>query len=123
MATRKRLPSNRDSITHRVQIYDDTGGATDVYITVGLYPMKRKRKPGEMFLKTGKVGSTMRGLLDILGIQTSLLLQYGVPLSVVCKKMKNVKFEPSGKTDNPQIPTCHSLADYIFTWLEMEFSG
>ena len=122
MAKRKRLPPNRESITHRVQIYDETGGATDGYITVGLYPIKRKRKPGEMFLKTGKVGSTMRGLLDILGIQTSLLLQYGVPLTVICKKMKDVKFEPSGKTDNPQIPTCTSLTDYVFTWLEKEFT-
>ena len=123
MATRKRLPTDRTSITHRVEIQDERGGLYDIYMTVGLYPMKRKQKPGELFLKSGKIGSSMRGMLDILGVQTSLLLQYGVPLQVICDKMKGVGFEPRGKTDDPDIPECKSISDYIFRWLELRFNG
>ena len=104
-----------------MEIQDERGGVYDIYMTVGLYPLKHKQKPGELFLKSGKIGSSMRGMLDILGVQTSLLLQYGVPLQVVCEKMRGVSFEPSGKTDNPEIPECKSVTDYIFRWMENRF--
>jgi len=125
MATRTRLPADRKSITHRVEIRDERGGVCDVYMTIGLYPTKRKgkEKPGELFLKSGKIGSSMRGMLDTLGVQTSLLLQFGVPLHTICDKMKGVQFEPSGKTDDPGIPECKSVTDYVFRWMENRFLG
>ncbi|KKM25955.1 hypothetical protein LCGC14_1589770 [marine sediment metagenome] len=113
-ATRQRLPDERSSVTHRVTI--DYG--TDLYIIVGLYPDGR---PGELFLKVGKVGSTLRGLLDILGIWTSVLLQVGVPLDELCHKMIGVSFEPKGRTSNKDIRDCSSIADYVFRWLKLRF--
>jgi len=124
--TRRRLPVTRDSITHRVAITDNGGNIFDLYIIVGLYTQskrdKGKRRPGEMFLNIGKVGSTLRGMLDVLGIQTSLLLQNGVSLESICGKMEGVSFEPNGSTDNPEIPTCSSLIDYVFHWLRNTFN-
>ena len=113
-AVRRRLPDERQSVTHRVTI--DWG--TDLYIIVGLYP---NGQPGELFLKVGKVGSTLRGLLDILGIWTSMLLQVGVPLDDLCEKMIGVSFEPKGRTSNPDIPECSSVADYVFRWLKRKY--
>src|SRR3990170_3678476 len=102
---RRRLPTTRQSITHRVAITDYHGGTLDVYIIVGFYPATRRRKAraGELFIKVGKEGSTLRGLLDVIGIQTSLLLQNGVPLADICVKMEDISFEPAGHTDNPNI--------------------
>ena len=113
-ATRHRLPDERPSVTHRVTI----DYSTDLYIIVGLYP---DGHPGELFLKGGKVGSTLRGLLDILGIWTSVLLQVGVPLDDLCQKMIGVSFEPKGRTSNPAIRDCSSIADYVFRWLKLRF--
>lgn len=113
-ALRMRLPDERASITHRVTI----DYSTDLYIIVGLYP---DGQPGELFLKVGKVGSTLRGLLDILGIWTSMLLQVGVPLDDLCHKMIGVSFEPKGRTSNPAIRDCSSVADYVFRWLKLKF--
>ena len=110
------MPDERASVTHRVTI--DWG--TDLYIIVGLYP---NGQPGELFLKVGKVGSTLRGLLDVLGIWTSMLLQVGVPLDDLCEKMIGVSFEPKGRTSNPDIPECSSVADYVFRWLRWRFGG
>ena len=111
---RVRLPDERESVTHRVTI----DWSTDLYIIVGLYP---NGQPGELFLKVGKVGSTLRGLLDILGIWTSMLLQVGIPLDDLCEKMIGVSFEPKGKTSNKAIPECSSIADYVFRWLKMKY--
>ena len=113
-AIRKRLPDTRESITHKVTIE-----GADLYVIVGLYP--DTNMPGELFLKMGKVGSTMRGLLDILGIQTSLLLQNGVELEDLCRKMVGVSYEPKGWTSNPEIRTCSSVSDYVFKWMERRF--
>lgn len=120
---RKRLPATRPSITHRVEIQDSVGGVHDIYLIVGLYPAngRRKTRPGELFIKVGKEGSTLRGLLDVIGIQTSLLLQTGMALREIAAKMKDVTFEPSGRTDDPSIPECSSMVDYIFRWMEKEF--
>ncbi len=113
-AIRRRLPDERESVTHRITI----DYSTDLYIIVGLYP---NGQPGELFLKVGKVGSTLRGLLDILGIWTSMLLQVGVPLDDLCDKMIGVSFEPKGRTSNPDIPECSSVADYVFRWLKRKY--
>ncbi len=115
---RKRLPNTRRSITHKVIITDPTTGPMDVYITVGFY---EDGSPGELFLKVGKWGSTLHGLLDVIGIETSLLFQYGVPLHQIAAKLRGMKFVPEGATDNPDVATCLSLVDYIFTWLEKEY--
>jgi len=117
-AHRKRLSDTRASLTHHATIYPESGGETDLYLIVGLY---EDGYPGELFIKIGKWGSTMHGLLDTIGVQSSLLLQYGVPLKSVCDKFRGVRFEPFGKTDNPDIPTCLSIIDYIFSWIAVQF--
>ena len=116
---RKRLPATRRSTTHKVVITDPTAGALDVYIIVGFYP---DGSPGEIFVKVGKEGSTLHGLLNVACVQTSLLLQYGVPLSQIVQKLTGIMFVPGGNTDDPNIPTCLSIIDYIFRWMEKEFS-
>ncbi len=116
--TRRRLPETRKSVTHKVTITDPTTGPIDVYIIVGFY---EDGSPGELFLKVGKWGSTLHGLLDVIGIETSLLLQYGIPLHQIASKLRGMKFVPEGATDNPAVATCLSLVDYIFTWLEKEY--
>lgn len=116
--TRKRLPDTRKSVTHRVGITDPTVGVIDVYIIVGFYA---DGSPGELFLKVGKWGSTLHGLLDVIGIETSLLLQYGIPLQEIASKLRGMKFVPEGATDDPTIPVCLSLVDYIFSWLEKRY--
>lgn len=116
--TRRRLPATRKSITHRVEITDMALGVTDVYIIVGEYP---NGSPGEVFIKVGKEGSTLQGVFDAIGIQTSLLLQVGVPLPRIAEKMIGMKFVPEGKTDNPDIPQVQSIIDYIFRWLVREY--
>ena len=115
MPTRKSLPAVRKSITHRVEITDPELGSTDFYIIVGL---RENGQPGELFIKMGKAGSTLRGLLDVIGIQTSLLLQYGVPLEILADKLTGQRFGPAGATDNPEISHCSSAVDYIFRWMK-----
>lgn len=111
---RSRLPSTRSSITHKFEI-----GEHDCYITVGLFDDNR---PGELFLRMSKEGSTLRGLMDTIGILTSLALQYGVPVEALARKFEHVSFEPSGWTANPTIRHASSIIDYIFRWLGMQFS-
>lgn len=118
MAKRERLPATRESVTHKVVITDAQSGEHDIYITVGKYEDGR---PGELFIKTAKWGSTLHGLMDDIGIKTSLLLQYGVPLSGIAAHSIGTNFVPSGATDNPDIPTCLSVVDYIFKWMTREF--
>jgi len=111
---RERLPDERRSITHKFQVGDQEG-----YITVGLYEDGR---PGEIFIKMAKEGSTVSGLMDAVALLTSVALQYGVPVEDLARKLKNTRFEPYGPTNNPRIPWATSVLDYIFRWLEMKFS-
>jgi ribonucleoside-diphosphate reductase alpha chain len=113
MPSRRRLPETRVSITHKFEIGEHTG-----YISVGLFP---DGKPGEVFLKIGKEGTTVRGLLDCVGILTSVSLQYGVPLEKLSEKLTHVRFEPSGQTKNADIPIAKSIVDYVFRWLDSTF--
>ena len=112
---RRRLPDTRQSITHKVEITDPSIGSFDLYIILGLYP---NGKPGELFLKMGKVGSTVNGLLDVVGVLSSLLLQHGANIEQVCAKLAGTAFMPAGTTDNPDIPVCSSLTDYVFRWVQ-----
>lgn len=111
---REHLPDERKSITHKFQVGDQEG-----YITVGLY---NDGRPGEIFVKIAKEGSTVSGLMDAVALLTSVTLQYGVPIEDLARKLKNTRFEPYGRTNNPQIPWATSLVDYIFRWLELKFA-
>jgi ribonucleoside-diphosphate reductase alpha chain len=110
---RERLPHTRRSLTHKFDIQGHEG-----YVNVGFYPDGR---PGEMFITMAKEGSTIGGLMDVLGTSISIGLQYGVPLEVFVNKFAHSRFEPAGFTKNPDIPIAKSIADYIFRWLGMEF--
>jgi ribonucleoside-diphosphate reductase alpha chain len=110
---RRRLPATRHSITHKFSI-----GNHDGYITVGLF---EDGAPGELFITMAKEGSTIGGLMDVIGTLTSMGLQYGVPVQVFVDKFSHSRFEPTGWTKNPDIPHAKSLVDYIFRWLGMEF--
>jgi len=107
------LPDERQSITHKFTVGEQEG-----YITVGVY---EDGQPGEVFLRVSKQGSTVSGLMESLGLLTSVALQYGVPLEGLARKMKNSRFEPYGMTGNREIPTSTSLVDYCFRWLEKKF--
>ncbi|MFI5456104.1 MAG: vitamin B12-dependent ribonucleotide reductase [Isosphaerales bacterium] len=110
---RERLPHTRRSVTHKFEIQGHEG-----YINVGFYPDGR---PGELFITMAKEGSTIGGLMDVLGTAISIGLQYGVPLEVFVNKFAHSRFEPAGFTKNPDIPIAKSIADYIFRWMGMEF--
>jgi ribonucleoside-diphosphate reductase alpha chain len=88
------------------------------YITVGMYEDGR---PGEVFIKMAKEGSTLSGIMDGLALTISLGLQYGVPLKVFVDKLLNTRFEPSGITANPNIRFVSSVLDYIARWMGGRF--
>jgi len=112
-ALRHRLPSERQSLTHKFNIAGHEG-----YITVGLY---QDGQPGELFIRMAKEGSTVSGLMDSFATAVSLALQHGVPLRLLCDKFQHTRFEPSGFTGNQEIPIAKSVMDYIFRWLEIRF--
>ncbi len=110
---RRRLPDERQSITHKFSINGHEG-----YITVGMY---EDGQPGEIFIVMSKEGSVVSGLVDSFATAVSLALQYGVPLPVLVQKFAHVRFEPSGVTNNPEIRFAKSIIDYIFRWLSLKF--
>jgi ribonucleoside-diphosphate reductase alpha chain len=111
---RKRMPRERESITHKFWIAGHEG-----YITAGKY---EDGTVGEIFLTDiGKEGSTMRGLLNAFATAISIGLQYGVPLDVFVRKFSYMRFEPEGMTQNPEIPFAKSMPDYIMRWLASRF--
>ncbi len=110
---RRKLPAERNAITHKFSI-----GGHEGYITVGMY---EDGQPGEIFLVMAKEGSTISGLMDSFATAISLALQYGVPLKVLIDKFSHVRFEPSGHTGNPEVPFAKSVVDYIFRWLAAKF--
>ncbi len=112
-AERRRLPNDRQAITHKFAIAGHEG-----YMTVGLY---EDGKPGELFIRMSKTGSTINGLLDAFAMVTSIGLQYGVPLDVVVNKFSHTRFEPAGFTQNPNIRIAKSITDYIARWLALKF--
>src|SRR5438874_845741 len=112
-AVRRKLPDERESITHKFSI-----GGHEGYITVGKY---EDGTPGEIFITMAKEGSTISGLMDSFATMTSLALQHGVPLQLLVDKFTHTRFEPSGFTKNPEIPMAKSIMDYIFKWLAIKF--
>jgi len=110
---RRKLPDERRAITHKFSINGHEG-----YITVGLY---ENGQPGEIFLVMAKEGSTISGLMDAFATSVSIALQYGVPLPTLVDKFSHARFEPSGFTNNPEIPIAKSIMDYIFRWLASKF--
>jgi ribonucleoside-diphosphate reductase alpha chain len=110
---REKMPTERASVTHKFSV-----GGHEGYITVGMYEDAR---PGEIFIKMSKEGSTLSGVMDGLALTVSLGLQYGVPLKVFVDKLLNTRFEPSGITANPNIRFVSSVLDYIARWLGGRF--
>ncbi len=110
---REKMPVERASVTHKFSV-----GGHEGYITVGMYDDGR---PGEVFIKMAKEGSTLSGVMDGLALTISLGLQYGVPLKVFVDKLLNTRFEPSGITPNPNIRFVSSVLDYIARWLGGRF--
>jgi ribonucleoside-diphosphate reductase alpha chain len=112
-AVRERLPRRRRSNTFKFRVADCEG-----YVTVGEYEDGR---PGEVFVKVSKQGSTLAGIMDAFSISISLGLQHGVPLATYVRKYSNIKFEPAGMTDDPQLRIASSLVDYIFRRLALDY--
>jgi ribonucleoside-diphosphate reductase alpha chain len=111
--TRKRLPKSRPSRTTSFSV-----GGAEGYMTSGSYPDDGL---GELFLKLGKQGSTLAGVMDAFSIAVSIGLQYGVPLETFVQKFTNLKFEPAGLTDDPDIRMAQSIMDYIFRRLALDY--
>jgi ribonucleoside-diphosphate reductase alpha chain len=111
---RKRMPRERQSITHKFSI-----GGHEGYITAGMY---EDGSIGEIFLTDiGKEGSTLRGMMNSFATAISISLQYGVPLETLVQKFSYMRFEPEGITSNPEIPFAKSMPDYIMRWLASRF--
>ena len=111
---RKRLPRERESLTHKFSVAGHEG-----YITAGRY---EDGELGEIFLTDiGKDGSTLRGMMNAFATAISIGLQYGVPLETFVRKFSYMRFDPEGMTTNPEIPFAKSLPDYIMRWLASRF--
>jgi ribonucleoside-diphosphate reductase alpha chain len=112
-AVRERLPRRRKSSTFAFRVADCEG-----YVTVGEYEDGR---PGEVFMKVSKQGSTLAGIMDAFSISVSLGLQHGVPLATYVRKYTNMRFEPAGITDDADLRIATSLVDYIFRRLAVDY--
>jgi len=114
---RRKLPNTRKSITHKFNVAGHEG-----YFTVGLYENKT---PGELFITMAKEGKTIGGLMNVVGIMTSMALQYGVPLKSLHDKLRGQKFEPHGyivEGDEELIgEEATSIVDYVFNWMGRQF--
>jgi ribonucleoside-diphosphate reductase alpha chain len=112
-AVRHKLPAERRSLTHKFSI-----GGHEGYLTVGMYEDGR---PGEIFIRMAKEGSTISGLMDSFATGVSVALQHGVPMTLLVDKFSHTRFEPSGFSDNRKIGYAKSIMDYIFRWLGDKF--
>lgn len=113
LATRQVLPETRSSLTHKFNV-----GGHEGYLTVGLHPDGR---PGEIFIKMAKEGSTMSGMCQAFCRAFSLALQFGLSLEEAVVRFKGMRFEPMGATANPDVPECSSIVDYVARFLELNF--
>ncbi len=110
---RQSLPTTRESLTHKFQIMGHEG-----YLSIGLFDDGR---PGEIFIKMAKEGSTLSGLVQAYCRAFSLALQYGLPVEEAVQRFKGMRFEPMGHTSNPDIPEALSLIDYVARYIELHF--
>jgi ribonucleoside-diphosphate reductase alpha chain len=108
------LPRVRPAITTSFAL-----GPAEGTLTVGMYPDGR---PGEIALRMDKQGSTLAGMLDSISVATSLALQGGVPVAEIASEYRGCRFEPAGRTDDPEIPVATSVVDYVARRLEADFS-
>ena len=115
VATRQSLPSTRESVTHKFSVARHEG-----YLTIGLYP---DGKPGEIFIKMAKEGSTISGMCQAFCRAFSLALQYGLTIEEAVVRFKGMRFEPMGPTSNPDIPECSSIVDYVARFLELHYGA
>jgi len=111
--TRKRLPKTRNSRTTSFSV-----GGAEGYLTAGAYD---DGALGEVFLKLGKQGSTLAGVMDAFSVAISIALQYGVPLDAFVSKFVNMRFEPAGMTDDKDVRMAQSMMDYIFRRLALDY--
>ena len=114
VAARQSLPVTRDSLTHKFAIARHEG-----YLTIGLYPDGR---PGEIFIKMSKEGSTISGMCQAFCRAFSLAIQHGLSIEDAVARFKNMRFEPMGPTSNPDIPEAQSIVDYVARYLELQFA-
>ena len=112
---REILPTTRESTTHKFAVAGFEG-----YLTVGLFDDGR---PGEIFIKMSKEGSTLSGLIQGFCRSFSISLQYGLPMDDAVRRFKGMRFEPSGATSNPDIPMATSILDYIACYLELMYGA
>ncbi|RLS65130.1 MAG: hypothetical protein DWH97_07055 [Planctomycetota bacterium] len=112
-ARREVLPQTRRSLTHKFAINGHEG-----YLTIGLFDDGR---PGEIFIKMSKEGSTLSGLIQGFCRAFSLCLQHGLSHTEACERFRGMRFEPMGGTSNPEIPECSSILDYVARYLQHEF--
>ena len=110
---RRRLPKQRPSQTISFQV-----GEADGYLTAGEYPGDGL---GEIFVKLGKQGSTLAGVMDAFSMSISVGLQYGIPLEFYVQKFANLRFEPAGMTDDPDVRIATSVLDYLFRRLALDY--
>jgi ribonucleoside-diphosphate reductase alpha chain len=111
---REVLSQTRRSLTHKFAINGHEG-----YLTIGLFDDGR---PGEIFIKMSKEGSTLSGLIQGFCRAFSLCLQHGLALNEACERFRGMRFEPMGGTTNPNVPECSSILDYVARYLQFEFS-
>lgn len=119
---RRRLSDERVSYTATFRLrYFHSDGSPDImrlYFVVGEYD---DGKPGEVFITADRTGSMARGALDVVGVLLSLLLQYGIPVEEITKKLRGTRFLPDGWTGNSSIPNCTSPLDLLARWLELRY--
>ena len=116
---RKRLPDEREGVTHHFRISDRTGNITSGYIQTGVY---ENGKLGELFIKIGKPGDES-AVWDQFAVLFSMGLQYGIAVETLCAKFIGTRFEPSGSCSNLDIPRCTSIADYIARFIMLKFGA
>lgn len=115
ITVRRSLPVTRESVTHKFCINRHEG-----YLTIGLYDDGR---PGEIFIKMAKEGSTISGMCQAFCRAFSLAIQHGLSLEDAVRRFKGMRFEPMGPTTSPEIPEAESIVDYVARYLEMHFAS
>jgi hypothetical protein len=115
-ARRSVLPTTRQSVTHKFSIAGHEG-----YLTIGLFDDIGGGRPGEIFIKMSKEGSTLSGLIQGFCRAFSLALQYGLSVQDACDRFRGMRFDPMGPTSNPDIPEALSILDYVARYLELHY--
>jgi ribonucleoside-diphosphate reductase alpha chain len=110
-SNRRVLPTTRKSMTHKFAVAGHEG-----YLTLGLFD---DGTPGEIFIKMSKEGSTLSGLIQGFCRAFSLALQYGLTVEDAVDRFRGMRFDPMGPTNNPDIPECSSILDYVARYLEL----